>query len=203
MYAADTVLFTVFTEIVFLVLRQIALELKLQGGWRATVERFSVIPALFFASGIASLVVGAWPDAEYLVMSAVLLEISLRADSGDAGFRRAAVLILAGGLLANLILLPSIAWAAVCLFGGFAIMVYGFSVEQRIVFSMSVVKLLVGLGYQGNYVIHIFDLGSWGRLGALGDSPPTGICVGAAWIDGARAFLHRMKIMATDMPKNC
>jgi len=55
--------------------------------------------------------------------------------------------------------------------------VYGYMVEQRVVFILGGFTLLVGLGYQIQYAIQIFDLGSWASLAALGVSA---ILIGSA-----------------------
>jgi len=90
---------------------------------------------------------------------------------------------------------------------GLGLVVYGYIVEQRVVFSLGVVTLVCGLVYQLSYAIQMFDLGSWGSLAILGISA---ILVGSAMerygkqIKNARSIsmnfvdlhIHRMNFRA-------
>jgi 1,4-dihydroxy-2-naphthoate octaprenyltransferase len=71
-------------------------------------------------------------------------------------------------VVANLILFSSVATAAVCLLVGLLVLVYGYVVEQRIVFVLGTITLLAGLVYQMQFAIDMFNLGSWSSLAALG-----------------------------------
>ncbi|HAJ92026.1 MAG TPA: hypothetical protein DCO71_05330 [Gammaproteobacteria bacterium] len=184
LYAADAFVFTVMSVMVFLVLRHVTLQLDGRLRTRAFLERLSILPATATGFGVAYLASNAFPGVSevYLpvftfTVAALVLEISLRTGTGGAGYRRLATGVLTSGLLANLVIFGGVIMAALCLMLGLLVIVYGYMVEQRVVFVLGGLTLLVGLGYQVQYAIQIFDLGSWASLAALGVSA---ILIGSA-----------------------
>ncbi len=175
LYATDAFLITMAALVVFIVIRQIAGQMDRASTMRKTLEYFSVIPAGFAAAGVAAVVDDMWPHADSLLLpvftlslAALIFEISLRCSGRGTGYRRIASVIVASGMLANLFLFGNVITAAACLLAGIAVMVYGYSVQQRLIFGLGLLTLLVGLGHQVTYAIEMFDLGSWGSLALLG-----------------------------------
>lgn len=175
LYATDAFLTTVAALVVFIVLRQISRQMDGTSAIRTTLEFFSVIPAGFAAAGLAAVVDDVWTRADSfelpvftLSLAALIVEISLRCSGRGAGYRRIASVIVAAGMLANLFMFGNVATAAMCLVAGIAVTVYGYSVQQRLIFGLGLLTLLLGLGHQVGYAVEMFDLGSWGSLALLG-----------------------------------
>lgn len=184
LYSADAFLITIVSLVVFLVLRHVALLMAPQNRSRTFIEAISLLPAIFVGLGMTEIVHDAiWVATEArlpvfsITVAALCLELSTRAANGGAAYRRAAAIVVAFGMLVNLGLFGGVVMAATCLALGLGLMVYGYFVEQRVVFSLGVATLLFGLGFQLTYAIQMFDLGSWGSLAILGISA---ILVGSA-----------------------
>lgn len=175
LYTADAFLLTAMSIAVFLILRQAALELNTHSKFRRFSEQLAILPALTTGLGLAAVVDQALTggDAYALavfawVAAAMIFEIGLRAVGDGAGYRRMAAIVMTAGLMANLLLYQGIASAILCLLTGMGVLVCGYLMEQRLVFSMGLVMSIAGLGFQLQYAITAFDLGSWGSLAALG-----------------------------------
>ena len=103
-----------------------------------------------------------------IVFACMVFELSLRSSGGGAGFRRIASIGLAMSVLVNLFVVGGVTTAALCLLVGLTLIIYGGSVQQRVVAGLGLVTLLFGLGFQVSYAIDAFDFGSWGSLALLG-----------------------------------
>jgi hypothetical protein len=174
LYSADVFLMTTMAAIVFFLMRHIAMLLDKEDVKRSFLEGLSVVPAIAVGFGTASLVSDYFHDTHVflpvfsLAVGGLIMELGMRAASGGSMFRRIAASIVTLGILVNLMLFGGVLMAALCLALGLAVVIYGYMVEQRMVFAMGAVTLLTGLGYQLSYAIHFFALGSWGSLAALG-----------------------------------
>ncbi len=175
LYATDAFLTTVAALVVFIVIRQVAGQMSAASTVRKILEYFSIIPAGFAAAGLTAVVDDMWRYTDSfllpiftLSLAAMVIEISLRCSGSGTGYRRIASVIVASGMLANLFLFGNVATALACLLSGIAVMVYGYSVQQRLIFGLGLITLLVGLGHQVTFAIEMFDLGSWGSLALLG-----------------------------------
>ena len=175
LYAADTLLFTVLSGIVYLMLRQVSVQLHQSSRLRVFLEHCALLPALAIGIGASFLTAQALRGADALLIpvfsltvAALLVETALRAARGAAFYRRLAAVVVTLGMVVNLVLIDNAATAAVCLLVGLLVLVYGFVVEQRSVFALGVITLLAGLVYQVQLAVYMFDLGSWGSLAVLG-----------------------------------
>jgi hypothetical protein len=175
LYAEDGFMFAVLSAIVFIMFRQVSLQLSRDSQLRKILEVGSILPALAFGLGVCAV------TAEVLVhpvvwlfpifaisVSALLLELSTRAVKGALFYRRLSAALLSVAVVANLVVFSSIATAAACLLVGLLVLTYGYMVEQRVVFALGTITLLAGLIYQMQFAIHMFNLGSWGSLAGLG-----------------------------------
>jgi hypothetical protein len=168
-------MFAVLSAIVFIMFRQVSLQLNRQSTLRKVLEIFSTIPVLTFSLSVCVVLVNVLTRPEVWLlpvfaasMAALFLEMSTRVVNGALFYRRIAAAILSGAMVANLIMFSSVASAALCLLIGLLVLVYGYMMEQRIVFALGIVTLLAGLVYQMQFAIHMFNLGSWGSLAGLG-----------------------------------
>lgn len=175
LYSPSDVLFTVMAVVAFLLLRHVALLLSPMGRTRALAEAVSLLPAATAAVGTTAVLDGTAHLAGdlllpvfALVFAALAVEISTRAGRGGSGYRRLAAAIVGVGLIGNLLLFGDGATATLCLVFGLATVVAGHMVEQRSVFALGLITLIVGLFYQLHFVIALFDLGSWASLALLG-----------------------------------
>jgi hypothetical protein len=175
LYATDAFLATVAALVAFILIRQMATQMDKASAMRAILEFFSMIPAGCAAAGLAVVVDNVWAHADVFVLpvftvslAALIFEISLRCTGDGSGYRRIASIIVALGMLTNLFWYGNVVTAAACLVAGVVVMVYGYSVQQRSIFGLGLLTLLVGLGHHIVYAIDMFDLGSWGSLALLG-----------------------------------
>jgi len=175
LYAADGFMFAVLSAIVFIMFRQVSIQLSRESRLRNLLEICSAVPALTFAFGVCMVMADVMTRPETWMLpvfavstAALLLELSTRAARGALFYRRAAAAILSVALVTNLIVFSSVASAAICLLAGLLVLTYGYMMEQRIVFALGIVTLLAGLVYQMQFAIHMFNLGSWGSLAGLG-----------------------------------
>ena len=175
LYAADAVIFTVIAGFFYGVFRQLAVEQAFSQKFRVMMEYLGGLTAGCVAIGFAILIDSyqSMPDEIFIFLfifclAGLLLEISFRACKGGAGYRRAAAMTLSMGMFANLLLFPSVMTASISLFMGMVILIYAYSVQQRVVFTFGLFAVLAGLGYHVQYVMEVFNLGSWVSLTLLG-----------------------------------
>jgi len=174
-YTLNASLYAATAIAVFLVLRSVSVQCESSPCLHRFLDRLSVLPAVIAAVYVADLVTAAFSIVASaglpvfaFTAAGFLLEISTRAVYSGAGYRRGAAGVVGAGLLANLVVHAGVTSAALCLAGGLGILVYGYLVTQRLVFTSGCVVLLAGLGYQVYHAVTVFDLGSWGSLAALG-----------------------------------
>ena len=175
LYSIDAFLVTAGGLMVFAILRQVSLQMGMKSRLRIGIERLSVFPALVTAGSSAWLISDTFPATDVyslpvagIVFACMMFELSLRSIGGGAGFRRIASIGLAASALVNLFMVGGIMAAALCLLVGLALIIYGGSVQQRVIAGLGLVTLLFGLGFQVSYAIDAFDFGSWGSLALLG-----------------------------------
>lgn len=176
LYSGDAFVFTAMSVIAFLMLRHFSLMMKAKSAVRGLIEKASVVPALTTAYGAVFCSDRLFPMVTGSVLiplfasvaAALMFEIGMRAASGGAGYRRLAAVFIAAGLLGQLWLGGSVVTATFCLIAGLGLVVYGYTVEQRVVFGLGALVLTVGLIHQIHFAITTFNLGSWGSLAALG-----------------------------------
>lgn len=175
LYSPNDVLFTLMAIIAFLLLRHVALLLAPAGRTRALIEAVSLLPAAAASIGTMEVLDRTIHLAGdlllpgfALIFAGLTLEIATRAGRGGAGYRRLAAAVVSVGLIANLLLFADGATATLCLVFGLAAVVAGHMAEQRSVFALGLITLIVGLVYQLHFVIALFDLGSWASLALLG-----------------------------------
>lgn len=175
LYSADLVMYTVICGSVYLAMRQISMDRDASPRTVIMVNRASALPAMATAAGITSIAVDAnWlMEPLYLPVfaaaaSALFIDISLRAPAGGDAYRRFAGLTVATAMLANLWLFPGLLSAAACMLSGLPIAVYGYSVQQRLVFATGLITFVAGVAHQCHTVFVWFDWGNWAVLALIG-----------------------------------
>lgn len=183
LYAADDFLFTLLSGMVFLGLRQVALQLNRDSKVRAYLDRSSVLAAAAVAVGVYAVLGQFVGVRDYLlplvaiIFAGLVIEISVRTANGGAGYRRLAAIVVTIAVLLNLIIHGGVFMAAICVSVGLLLLIYGYMVEQRLIFAAGLLTLITGFIYQISFAIHMFDLGSWASLAGLGISA---ILIGSA-----------------------
>jgi len=175
LYAADGLMFSVMAAIVYLLFRQVSIQLPRDSRLRAFFESVSIVPVVALGVGVCSVVTDMFSNSAAMmfpvfavVVAALFLELSTRVANGALLHRRVAAAVLSAAMLANLLMFGSVATAAACLLVGLMVLTYGYFVEQRFVFFMGTITLLAGLIHQMQYAVDVFSLGSWGSLAVLG-----------------------------------
>jgi hypothetical protein len=175
LYAVDAMMFTVIAGLFYGVFRQLAIEQAFSQKFRLIMEYLGGVTAGCVAIGLTILIDSyqSMPDEIFIFvfvffLAGLMLEISFRACKGGAGYRRAAAMILSMGMFTNLLLFPSVVTASINLLMGIVILVYAYSVQQRVVFAFGLFAVLAGLGYHVHYVMEVFNLGSWVSLSLMG-----------------------------------
>jgi hypothetical protein len=175
LYAGDIFLATVTYALVYVVVRQLSLIFADEPGKQVWLERIALLPAYAVSVGVTNIVQQTFSLSDpfaipvfVITLAALTMEIALRSNQSAATYRRLATATVTIGMLANLMLFGGVIMAAVCLALGLAVLVYGYMVEQRLVFLLGVVTLLTGISFQVSYAVTFFDLGSWASLAALG-----------------------------------
>lgn len=173
LYAVEAFFVAVVAISLFIVFRQLALSIPSESRWRKIIELSSLLPALFAAAGLTSWISELLPEVVLLPLfalsfAALIIEISLRSSDCGPALRRLASAVIMLGMVCNLVLIPGAAAAIFCILAGIAVLIYGFSAQQRTVFILGLLMLLIGLAYQLQLVVAQFDFGNWGALAALG-----------------------------------
>lgn len=175
LYAFDYLLMASVALGVFIMLRHLALSFSPESPWRKLVDQLSLIPATFGAIGITAFASETFAIAPMLMLplfticlTTLILELSLRSPKYGAALRRLASIVVSVTLIVNLVLYSGVASAALCMLAGIALFIYGYSAQQRVVFTLGILTLVIGVGYQIYFVTHHFDLSGWASLAALG-----------------------------------
>ncbi len=177
LYAPDILMFTVIAGLSYVIFRQLAMDKGFSLKFCVAMECLGVLSAGCIAMGLTLLINSQHIISDMglvllltLCFAALVIEISLRASAGGAGYRRLAVITIVIGMLSNLFLLPSVVTAGISLATGIIMLIYGYSTQQRITFILGLFTILIGLSYQVSYVMTVFNLGSWISLSLLGVS---------------------------------
>ena len=75
---------------------------------------------------------------------------------------------MAAAMLVNVWLFPGLVTAIVCMATGLVISIFGYSVQQRIVFVVGLLTLIAGVLQQCRIALILFDLENWAVLALIG-----------------------------------
>lgn len=103
-----------------------------------------------------------------LPISGILYLLSNYALNGGQNYRRAAVIVAILGGSANLLLNGGLQAALICLIISISVLIYGYLVEQRIIFFSGTAGTLLGVGYQLKAAVAHFSLAGWSSLMVIG-----------------------------------
>jgi len=142
---------------------------------KKTVQALSMIPATiswlnfnYVIQSTYKLPGAALVPLVLLPIAVILMFASVWAVGGGTAYRRLASTIALLTASANLVMFPGVASALLCIGVAVAIMIYGFIVEQKIVFAVGVLGVLFGLGHQVKYAISAYSFAGWGVLACIG-----------------------------------
>ncbi|MCP4043510.1 MAG: hypothetical protein GY731_16390, partial [Gammaproteobacteria bacterium] len=175
LHSGDTLLLTAASLMVFILLRQISTQLNPKSLPRRALELVSLIPAVTTAATLSAVFMDIsfnlypWVVPVFALSSAGLIfELSLRASGGGSGYRRLSAALVTIGLLLNLMWFGGLLTSSLCLIVGLVVLIYGHSIEQRLIFALGSLNLLVGITFQASYTAEFFNLAGWGSLALLG-----------------------------------
>lgn len=175
LYTIDELLLTFSAMIVYVMLRECARAWHQRGGLALQLVRLARVPIAFavaLGAAATAIAAGTAPAAAVpvftLVLTALFADVGFSTPSGDARYTRAAAVTLAVGFTINLLVWPSLAGALMAIATGSAVVIYGFSVEQKTVFFAGAVALFSGLAHQLYDAFRGFDFGSWSGLALVG-----------------------------------
>ena len=175
LYSLDLFLLTVLSITVFFTMRQISLYLEPGSTLRNVLDGLSLLPAivatLWFSAALFDTAMFpealAFPFA--LFLSATMVYDISRRSQGSAGFfRNLAVGGLVLGMVANLAFYTGLPAALACVVVGLVLLVYGFRVRQRGMFTGGAVLLVAGMLQQLYELVQQFNLSDWAGLVTFG-----------------------------------
>ncbi len=177
LYTTDMLMFSVVSGLLYGIFRQVAMDQGYSIRLRTIMEYLGMCTACCIAIGLTLLVNDyRYLSSDVLILvfsisfASLLLEISWRTCRNGASYRRSASVILLIGILINLFFFPSVITASTSLIIGILILIYGYVVQQRIIFIFGLFAALTGLVYQVSSILEIFNFSSWVGLSLLGIS---------------------------------
>lgn len=174
LYPTDELLLTFSAMTLYVVLRQYRqLSTSANPGlWFARIASAPVAVAVALGAAATTIAAGAAPAAAVpvftLILSALFADLGLSSPAGSARYLRAAAVTLAVGFMVNLFVWPSLTGALLAIVSGAAVLIYGYSVEQKTVFSAGAATLFAGLVHQLHDAFSGFEFASWGGLACVG-----------------------------------
>lgn len=175
LYPTDELLLTFSALTLYVVARQCRRAGRNEPGWSMRLANIAAAPiAVAVALGAAATAIAAGaPQVAAvpvftLALSALLADLGLSSPTGSVRYTRAAAVTLAVGFMFNLFVWPSLPSALLAIASGAAVLIYGFSVEQKTVFIAGAATLFTGLAHQLHDAFRGFDLASWGGLACVG-----------------------------------
>jgi len=177
LYAADGMMFTAVSVMVYIMLRQVSVLLPKVSKIRIFLELLSIAAGLSIAFGVSVVALDftssflPWMLPLFaLVFAATLFELSTRISFGKKNVRRLGMLAISAACITNLMLFDNFAASGFCLISGLSVSLYAYISEQRISFALGIITLLTGLSHQLSQAFNVIDFGSWGVLAGLGIS---------------------------------
>lgn len=174
-YSPTAFIVTSMAALLFAVFRQIGLSCERSTTTRKLLDHASVFAAFGTGMGATAVAAEIWPHAQALslplfslVFAGMLVELSVRSVNDGALLRRIASVAVVAGISTNLCLFPSVLSAMVSMCVGLLVVLYGYSVQQKLIFAGGLTTLMLGFGYQLWLAARFFEFGSWGSLAILG-----------------------------------
>lgn len=174
LYAPDAFLFAAIAATVFVALRHCTQFMAHSSAVRSTLELISVGAAAVTGICTANALYGLESHFSVALLSggtvaaAMSYEVARRANSLNEVYRIAAVVMLCGSVLSNLMLAGGVAASLLTLFAGSALLVFSYFERKRSVFAGGVVLIVAGLVDQVLNIFQWFDFGYWAGLAVLG-----------------------------------
>ena len=175
LYVLDLFLLTVLSITVFFMMRQISLYLKPGSTLRNVLDGLSLLPAivatLWFSAALFD--AATFPEALAfplaLFLSATMVyDISRRSHVNTGFYRNLAVGGLVLGMVANLAFHTGLLAALASVVAGLVLLVCGFKVRQRGMFTGGAFLLVAGMLQQLYELVQQFNLSDWAGLVTLG-----------------------------------
>ena len=175
LYSVDLFLLTAMSVTLFLIIRQISLYLEQDSKTRNLMDAMSLIPAIFTGIWFSANLFDASVLPEALVLpiggfvtAAMIYDVASRNRNKAGLYRRIAVGVLLLCSIPNLFHFADLAAALACLLGGLVLVLRGYKMQQRSLFSGGIILILTGMTQQIIQLLHHFDLGGWASLAVLG-----------------------------------
>lgn len=175
LHAMNHFLVTLACLMAFLFLRQLAAAVGETGRLRKLLETVQLLVAggAGLTLGGALVHAGVVPHALLLPLAGALsaglmLDVARNSRQGQRSIRLLAVLAWTSALAVNQLLHGGGLAAAISLFGGVALMVFGYRVRGMVEAAAGLLLMLAGAGAQIWLLLHHFSLGSWAGMAAAG-----------------------------------
>lgn len=179
LYAADATTIACLGLLGYVTVRQMSVNPLRNPLLQRALEWLSLVPAVLTGLALASLgmdIAGRafQEEVAIAVIAAVLVaafaDLARRGAGDGSGYAcGAASIALLGGML-ELGIAPSMATALVCAMVSAAVAFYARSLGSTFLYRVSLLSLLVALGYHVHFAIQAFDLGGWMGLALLGST---------------------------------
>ena len=175
LYSVDQYLLTVLFVTLFVILRQISLQLEPNSKVRSLLDALSLFPAVSVAPLLSDALHTTRLLPEQLVFplgalacTAMVYDISRRSLNGAGFYRRLAVAGLLLSMTINLLLFSDAVSALACLLLGLVLIWQGYRMQQRSLFGGGILLALAGTVQQFIELVQHFDLGNWAVLALAG-----------------------------------
>ncbi len=175
LYSVDLFLLTVLSVTLFVILRQISLQLEPNSKLRALLDALSLIPAVSVALLLSDALHVTRLLPEQLVFPlgalasvALVYDISRRSLNSAGFYRHLAVAGLLLSMMINLLLFADGVSALACLAVGLLLVWHGYRMQQRSLFGGGILLTLAGTVQQLIELVQHFDLGNWAILALAG-----------------------------------
>jgi len=143
--------------------------------WRQGLQACGAVFASAAWINLAELLSHSWHIDDHWALPLISLPIAMmltklsRYTVGiGRNYRSAAAIVAILGATANLLILPGLLTAILCLTIAIGILIYGYLVEQKVIFFSGAIGTLLGIGYHLKSAINHFSLTGWSSLMIIG-----------------------------------
>ncbi len=150
-------------------------QLTKSRSWQQFMQACGAILASIAWANLAVLMISSWHIANHWVLPLIslplaflLLQLARYAVGSGKNYCRAATSIAILGAVANLILFPGLLTALFCMAVAVSVFIYGYLVEQKIIFFSGAIGTLLAVGYHLEDAFSHFTLTGWSSLMVIG-----------------------------------
>ena len=150
-------------------------QLTKSRSWQQFMQACGTILASIAWANLAVLMINSWHIANQwalplisLPLTLLLIQLARYAVGSGKNYFRTATIIAILGAVANLMLFPSLLTALYCLLVAVSVLIYGYLIEQKIIFFSGAIGTLLAVGYHLEDAFSHFSLTGWSSLMVIG-----------------------------------